>query len=162
MTPTKQKKNGVVEKKLIGLADVVRHRAAGVYRPYDDESVAALGELFARLEAEATDELLAEGVPQARVQLRRELDLRYRGLDAYLTIPQPDGRTYAESYEAEHRKLYGYVHAGRPLEIVAARVEAVGRTATTLLLPISGSTTFTPRNAPRPTSATTRTKTTSQ
>ena len=28
---------------------------------------------------------------------------------------------------AEHRQLYGYVHENRPLEIVAARVEAIGR-----------------------------------
>ena len=41
----------------------------------------------------------------------------------------PAGVSYAEGYAAEHKKLYGYVHEGRALEIVAARVEVVGRTA---------------------------------
>ena len=33
------------------------------------------------------------------------------------------------------RKLYGYAHQGRPLEIVAARVEVVGRTGRGRRLP---------------------------
>jgi 5-oxoprolinase (ATP-hydrolysing) len=36
------------------------------------------------------------------------------------------------AFEAEHRKLYGYVHEARPLEVVAARVEARGRSSTPL------------------------------
>ena len=61
--------------------------------------------------------------------MRPALDLRYRGLDAFLTIPQPDRGSYADAYAAEHERLYGYWHDGRPLEIVAVRVEVVGRTA---------------------------------
>jgi 5-oxoprolinase (ATP-hydrolysing) len=163
----------------IGMADIVRHRVAGVYQPYSEEAVAALEPIFARLAEEAMAEVLAEGVARERTEVRRSLDLRYRGFDAYLTISEPrpssevrnfssagrenDSRlaekphadaasaelkfrttndsksrtaieasnaaaSYAEAYAAEHQKLYGYVHANRPLEIVAARVEVVGRT----------------------------------
>src|SRR5690606_18664905 len=35
---------------------------------------------------------------------------------------------YRTAYEALHEQLYGYRREGRPIEIVAARVEVVGRT----------------------------------
>jgi 5-oxoprolinase (ATP-hydrolysing) len=111
----------------IGMADVVRHRAAGVYAPYGEQAVRDLAETFRRLIAEARAEVEAEGVPAARISARRALDLRYRGVDACLTIDEPAEGTYADAFVAAHRRLYGYVHAGRELEIVAARVEVAGR-----------------------------------
>jgi 5-oxoprolinase (ATP-hydrolysing) len=129
----------------IGLADIVRHRAAGIYRSYSPEAVRELESTFAALAAEARQEVLAEGVPEERIEVRRMLDLRYRGFDAFLTIDEPKRgtslrdvthdaerratRDYARAYEVEHEKLYGYTHKNRPLEIVAARVEVVGHTA---------------------------------
>ncbi len=112
----------------IGLADVVRHRAAGVYRPYSEKAVAELADEIASLGAQAQREIVAEGISPDRITVRPALDLRYRGLDAYLTIPQPNRGSYADAYAAEHERLYGYRHDGRPLEIVAVRVEVVGRT----------------------------------
>ncbi|HUY91027.1 MAG TPA: hydantoinase B/oxoprolinase family protein [Pirellulales bacterium] len=113
----------------IGLADVVRHRAAGVYRPYTEQAVAELAGEIERLAAEARKEVAAEGISPERITARPALDLRYVGLDAYLTIREPERGSYAEAYAAEHERLYGYRHEGRSLEIVAARVEVVGRTA---------------------------------
>ena len=43
---------------------------------------------------------------------------------------QPD-QVREAAFDAEHRKLYGYVHEGRELEIVAVRVEARGRSSST-------------------------------
>ena len=42
------------------------------------------------------------------------------------------GRASARAFAAEHRRLYGYVHNNRPIEIVAARVEAIGRASQAL------------------------------
>ena len=111
----------------IGQADFSRHRAVGVYQPYSAEAVAALSETFHRLADEALTEVLAEGIDRGRTEIRRYLDLRYRGLDAYLTIPEPQNGSYAEAYAEEHERLYGYRRQGRPLEIVAARVEVIGQ-----------------------------------
>src|SRR5262249_27931674 len=50
-------------------------------------------------------------------------------------VPCPVGSFAADCEAAfldEHRKLFGYVHVGRELEIVAARVEARGRSAAPL------------------------------
>ncbi len=118
---------GILSAYGIGMADVVRHRARGVYQAYTEQAVASLDEPFDAMAAEARDEVLAEDIAADRIEVRRSLDLRYRGLDAFLNVPRPPGGTYAEAYAAEHEKLYGYVYEGRALEIVAARVEVVGR-----------------------------------
>jgi len=121
---------GILSAYGIGLADVVRHAAEGIYRPYSPRAIAEMAETFDRLTIDPRREVGDEGVPPERIEVRRSLDLRYQGLDAYLTIAEPDAdRTFAEAYAAEHRKLYGYTHEDRPLEIVAARVEVVGRSA---------------------------------
>ncbi|HEY1784333.1 MAG TPA: hydantoinase B/oxoprolinase family protein, partial [Pirellulales bacterium] len=61
---------------------------------------------------------------------RRTLELRYQGVEQSIVIHSPYASDYAATFAAEHQKLYGYVHAGRPLEIVAARVEVRGRSGT--------------------------------
>ncbi len=120
---------GILSAYGIGMADVIRHRAVGVYRPYTEEAVAALAASFGQMADEARREVFDEGIPPAQIHVSRSLDLRYRGLDAYLTVPQPDRGTYADAYASEHEKLYGHSYPGRRLEIVAARVEVVGRSA---------------------------------
>jgi 5-oxoprolinase (ATP-hydrolysing) len=129
---------GLLSARGIGLADHVRHRAEGVYRTYSANELVATEPLFERLEAAARIELLAEA-PAAdnqrfgeQLQIIRRLDLRYRGVEAVLTIPRPSDGDYAAAYHSEHARIYGYMQPDRPLEIVAARVEAIGRWAVPL------------------------------
>ncbi|MCE9604083.1 MAG: hydantoinase B/oxoprolinase family protein [Planctomycetia bacterium] len=115
----------------IGLADVVRHRVEGVYRSCSAAAVEELRAIFERLTAEARREVCDEGVAPERVEIHTLVDLRYRGVDAALTIELSagdDSQTLAANYEREHQRLYGYRHSGRALEVVAARVEVIGRT----------------------------------
>ena len=121
---------GILSAYGIGLADVVRHRVVGLYQPYSEAAVRSLETEFARMTDETKREVLAEGVEESKIDVVRSLDLRYQGLDAFLTIHCSETSTYAEQYEAEHRRLYGYVHQNRPLEIVAARLQVTGRSAT--------------------------------
>ncbi|MBI3838867.1 MAG: hydantoinase B/oxoprolinase family protein, partial [Planctomycetia bacterium] len=116
----------------IGLADVERHGVAGVYQTFSAHALAELESVFERLEQEALLGVAAEGITRARIVLSRWLELRYRGVEASLMVPCPTGQSAeicAEAFLAEHRKLYGYVHAGRELEIVAARVDARGQSS---------------------------------
>jgi 5-oxoprolinase (ATP-hydrolysing) len=124
---------GILSAYGIGTADIIRHRASGVYREYSASSVKDLQQQFERLAAEARDEVLAEGIAPSQIVVRRSLDLRYLGFDAALTVPEPRDGTWDEAYEAAHEKLYGYRHPGRALEIVAARVEVVGQTPTQMI-----------------------------
>lgn len=112
-----------------GLADVVRHGVAGVYQPYSTETVSSLQPEIDRLIETARQEVLQEGVSPHKIRVTQALDLRYQGIDASLSIGTPTHGDYRQAYEDEYRELYGYVYEGRPLEIVAARVEVVGETA---------------------------------
>jgi 5-oxoprolinase (ATP-hydrolysing) len=49
-------------------------------------------------------------------------------VEATIRVIRPDDGDYAAKYEELHRQLYGYAHAGRSLEVTAARVEVVGQT----------------------------------
>jgi 5-oxoprolinase (ATP-hydrolysing) len=123
---------GVLSALGIGLADVARHRSQGVERPLDAASLADVRGQLDALQRDAVAEVRSEGVPAARVGARRSLDVRYRGVDSYLTIPWPDDDDFPNAFAAAHRQRYGYTQDDRPLEIVAARVEAVGRVANEL------------------------------
>ncbi|HEX3869613.1 MAG TPA: hydantoinase B/oxoprolinase family protein, partial [Pirellulales bacterium] len=117
---------GILSAYGIGLADVTRHRARGVYQPYSSLAVSRLRPLLDTMSNEARQEVLAEGVPPQNIEIRQLLDLRYQGLDASLTIQRPASGNWLAAYEAEHEKLYGYRFADRSVEIVAARIEVVG------------------------------------
>jgi 5-oxoprolinase (ATP-hydrolysing) len=142
---------GILSAVGVGAADVVRHRAVGVYRPYFEKAVDELEETFQYLTQQATQEVLAEGVSGDRIHVVRSLDLRYQGVDAFLTIARADEATFAERFLVEHQRLYGYVQEGRDLEIVAARVEVTGRSS----VAPPGSRRVTPPTIPEPRSTTT-------
>jgi 5-oxoprolinase (ATP-hydrolysing) len=120
----------------VGLADHARQRSAGVYRRLDEMIAAEFIEAFAALEIQARGDLAAdlpfESDLQHRTQIRESLDLRYVGVEAALTIPEPEGGDYAAAFAIEHHRLYGYVQQSRPIEIVTARVEAVLCSPTTV------------------------------
>lgn len=133
---------GVLSALGIGMADVVRHRSAAVYRKLEREcereeerekgAADGLESVFAELDLQARKEVVAEGVSPDRIGARRLLDMRYLGTDAALTVPEPANGDYAAAFADAHRRLYGYVHENRPLEVVAARVEAIGRSEAAL------------------------------
>jgi 5-oxoprolinase (ATP-hydrolysing) len=120
---------GILSAYGIGQADVRRFGERAVLRPYSAETLSQLESVFSELERETIDAVRAEGVPDDCIDLPiRSLDLRYRGVESVITVSRPDDGNYARRYGELHQQLYGYVHAGRPLEIVAARVEVVART----------------------------------
>ncbi|MEX0725552.1 MAG: hydantoinase/oxoprolinase family protein, partial [Planctomycetaceae bacterium] len=119
---------GVLSAYGIGLADVRRFAEQAVLKPYSKDVIDEIEPLFRELEQRLRSEVQAEGVPDERIEPpRRSLDLRYQGVEAIINVTRPDDGDYAAQYAAAHQQLYGYQHANRPLEIVAARVEVVGR-----------------------------------
>ena len=121
---------GILSAYGMGLADVRRFAERSVLQPYDDQTLDNLETIFAELEAGATDEVRAEGIPDERIgEPRRTLEIRYLGVEAAIPVPCPTDGDYAGRYHALHQQLYGYAHDGRQLEVTAARVEVVGTTA---------------------------------
>ncbi|HEY1784425.1 MAG TPA: hydantoinase/oxoprolinase family protein, partial [Pirellulales bacterium] len=59
----------------MGLADVTRHLARGIYRPYTAAAVVGLETCFAGMAVEALADVIAEGVASERIEIRRTLEL---------------------------------------------------------------------------------------
>lgn len=125
-----------------GQADITRHAFQGVSRPLSTMSSAELATAFSELEQRPRQELAAEGVAAHHISINRSIDLRYAGTDAPLNIPYGELRNLIAAFEQSHRQQFGYALTNAAVEIVALRVEAIGRTAG----PLPSSTRCTPRH----------------
>lgn len=120
---------GVLSALGMGLADVRRMGERPVLRPYSPEVLADLKPTFAELETSLRAEVLAEGIDASMLDAPiRSLDLRYRGVEGTINVPEPSDGDYVGAFEQRHADVFGYRRPGREVEIVATRVEVVGRT----------------------------------
>ena len=87
---------------------------------------------FERLSGKAGEWLDAEGVAAGDRLLIREIDMRYAGQNYELRVAMPsdtgDDRIGAlrRAFEAEHRRMYGYIAEEEPIQLVTFRLQAVG------------------------------------
>ncbi|MGI9252763.1 MAG: hydantoinase/oxoprolinase family protein, partial [Thermomicrobiales bacterium] len=110
----------------------VRH---DLFRTYltsaSSASVDALEAEFEKLETEARERLKAEGMTGVRVQLRRQMDMRYVGQWRSLTVPvsTPLGDNLQGSldrFHAEHQREYSFSNPDNAVEIYGLRVIGIG------------------------------------
>jgi 5-oxoprolinase (ATP-hydrolysing) len=108
---------GVLSAWGLGLADVRHHEVAAVPDP------GTRAPTFP--EQAAVEAMAAQGLSD--VTLLRSVDARYAGTDHAVNLP------WSEDWEAEfvrrHQEQFGFVKEDRAIELVAARVEAVGTVA---------------------------------
>lgn len=105
----------------MGLATIRRDAVVSVYSDLDDCAWEALEELIAK--NISTVDLSAEtGGEDQTIRHGRELELRYRGTDVSLTVPWMAREEVRSAFETAHRKRFGYIQPGRPLELVAIRL----------------------------------------
>jgi len=117
----------------IGLAetgwDGVRD-GAGRTLPREGALPTAWAESWRELEAEGRAVLTAEGIAAVDVRIERGLDLRYAGAETALPVAEPapgaDAASWQAAFESAHRERFGYVRAGRRVELRALRLRAVG------------------------------------
>jgi N-methylhydantoinase A len=94
-------------------------------------SSAELEAEFEQLEQEALARLAAEGITRDRIQLRRQLDMRYVGQWRSLTVPisTPLEKNISETVErfhAEHQREYSFADRAQGVEIYGLRLVAIG------------------------------------
>jgi N-methylhydantoinase A len=118
-------------------ADVAKDYSQTVMLPFGEEASGSLGEVFARLEAQARGDLAAEGFADAAISIERSLDLRYLGQSRELATPFAGSLDEAaDAFHAAHQRLYGHAAPGEPMQIVTARLRAIGSTPKPALEPI--------------------------
>ena len=115
---------GILSAVGIGFANTSRFATRPFYTSLDDASP-KLAEVLSDLQTEAQTEVEREG-QFSRIECQPQLELRYRGLESSLMLDAYPLEDVAERYHSEHRRRYGYNRQGQTIEIVAARVEAIG------------------------------------
>ncbi len=110
------------------LADAVKDYSRAVLRTTDRIRPDEFERWFRELERRGARALAGEGFPPARIVLERSVDVRYLGQSYEISMPFPlRGRRLVEDFHRRHERLYSYRHPEAPVEIVAVRVKARGR-----------------------------------
>jgi len=99
-------------------------------------STAALPDItdaFRVLAGQADAWFAEEGIAAAARRITRTVDMRYAGQNYELAIALPDApigpaslEALAEGFAAAHQRMYGFVAADDPVQLVTFRVEAAG------------------------------------
>jgi N-methylhydantoinase A/oxoprolinase/acetone carboxylase beta subunit len=110
------------------LADAVKDYSRAVLRTTDQIRGDEYERWFRELERRGARDLAEEGFPHGRIVLERSADVRYLGQSYEISVPfPPRGRGLIEDFHRRHERLYSYRHPQAPVEIVAVRVKARGR-----------------------------------
>jgi N-methylhydantoinase A len=107
-------------------ADVRRDFSRAVLEPVGDGGSDRLARSFEAMEREADIGLASEGVPPERRTTSRSLAMRYRGQSYEVDVPAGGTGDPASRFHRLHRERYGHSRPEAPVEVVAARVAAVG------------------------------------
>ncbi|GEC08886.1 5-oxoprolinase [Streptomyces spinoverrucosus] len=118
---------GVLSALGIGLADTTAMREQSVEAPLEAASMPAVTKTADDLEAAARAELLAEDIPENRIEVTRRAQLRYDGTDTTLTVELTEPDTMKHAFEERHRATYSFT-LDRPIVVEALSVEATGIT----------------------------------
>ncbi len=120
-------------------ADVVKDYSRTVMLPLRAAAEKKLSNAFSQLERQAQTDLQREGFQKGKGMLFRSLDIRYAGQSYELTVPF-NGRldSAAKGFHRAHARRYGHSAPAELVEIVTARVRAVGRSEKPALGPVAG------------------------
>ncbi len=119
---------GVLSAYGMGLADVRALKQQAVETKLSDEALAATAPTFAALETAARGDVAAQGIPAARIAIRRTLHVKYEGTDTTLETGAGAAIAVVAEFERKYRQQYGFLMPGKPLVVEAVAVEAIGRT----------------------------------
>jgi N-methylhydantoinase A len=110
-------------------ADVRDARARSVVAPADDTTWLRVLDVFAELTRAGEVALAEQAIPPPARAFIREVDVRYAGQSTELSVDECDSLAGAvEAFHRRHEQRYGFCTREEPVEIVTARVIAVGTT----------------------------------
>ena len=118
---------GVLSAYGMGLADQTAMREQSIERPLHAAASSLLDTALDSLAADASGELVQQGVPPARIDVVRRVHLRYEGTDTALIVVAASVDGMQAAFDAEYLKRYSFLMQGRALIVEAVSVEAIGR-----------------------------------
>jgi 5-oxoprolinase (ATP-hydrolysing) len=117
---------GVLSAYGMGLAELRAMRARAIEQPLNEENLQFVEVQLDELTAEASQELVSQGIANADISHQKKLHLRYLGTDTALEIPFDRLADLQAAFEQSHRQRFGFSDPGRALVVEAIAVEAIG------------------------------------
>src|SRR6266545_3442661 len=116
------------------MADLKHDYVQTFVRELADPTGAEIANAFSTLENSATDTLAEEGAKTEQINLRRFLDMRYRGQEYTLPVPVTedlraltDFSAIRSRFDRLHQEHYGHSAPKEPVMMVNLRLSALGR-----------------------------------
>ena len=106
------------------MADVIKDYSQTVMLQARATTTDDLHGHFSPLIAQGSADLAAEGFAAGAMHFEKFLDMRYQGQSFEIITPYAED--FAEAFEAEHERKYGYRNPGKAIEIVTVRLRARG------------------------------------
>ncbi|UTW56372.1 hydantoinase B/oxoprolinase family protein [Kordiimonas sp. SCSIO 12610] len=119
--------SGVLSALGMGLADQRVIREQALECPLD--AMDTLTDVSALVSNDAANGLEAQGVPLSGQTLHRSIRAKYKGTDTTLTIPFGELSDMITSFEAQHKKQFGFIESGQTIIAEAMEVETIGGSA---------------------------------
>lgn len=111
-------------------SDIRHDFSATHYAISNDVNTNQMAALFQGMLDDGTKTLTEEGVPQARMEFVRSVDLRYVGQEYTINVPLDDAIDLDVAIEKFHdlyQSRYGHALHGSAVEIINLRLAAIGR-----------------------------------
>ena len=124
---------GVLSAYGMGLAEVRTIRQATVAAALETSSDADFAERIGTLKAQARDDLIAQGLSDAAVEILVRAEIKFAGSDTPLAVPFGSSDAMRAAFETLHRQRFGFFAEDKALVVETLEVEAVatsGQTST--------------------------------
>jgi 5-oxoprolinase (ATP-hydrolysing) len=117
---------GVLSAYGIGLADITAMRESAVEAPLSDQLWPDLQADLRRLDAQAREELAAQGVPDERIRPVHRVHLRYDATDTALLVPAGPPEAMTKAFEETYQRRFSFLMRDKPITVEAVSVELIG------------------------------------
>ncbi|MEM1364390.1 MAG: hydantoinase B/oxoprolinase family protein [Pseudomonadota bacterium] len=114
---------GILSAYGMGLADIKANRQFSVERAFTEAEVEALEGQITDAVAQAQTELRGQGVEASTDGTAVAFHIKYRGTDTALEVPQAPFAEMLKTFEAQHRRQFGFLMPQTPLVIELISVE---------------------------------------
>lgn len=118
---------GILSAYGMGQAEIRSHRQISILKTLSSDCLEWIVKMRQTLERETAQEVAEQGVPQDRIaKSLMTLQLRYVGTDSVFDILESEVRSFRQSFESEHERLFGYLRPEKEIEVASLRIETIG------------------------------------
>ena len=139
------------------VTDLKHDYATTLIQQLDQVDSQTLEQTFRALESQGRETLGREGMAEAAMEFRRQVDLRYVGQSHELTLPlaasalgPAELAQLLAQFHRTHERAYGFSASGEDVELVSVRLSAIGQIAKPALAPLAKAAGEAPAKGNRP------------